>query len=1706
MDFRVPIASRLLLVLLSMAAEIPLLRSADAVNPPEKVQFDHLVSRDPYDPNLSFPKLTTPQWVGEEGVDAVVVLAIDDMREHPKYETYLRPILNRLKQIDGRAGLSIMTCRIDPKEPHLQQWIKEGVSLEVHTYDHPCPLLAKGDFSKAKGTVDRGIDLLAQIPGSRPVAFRTPCCDSLNTFSPKLMAEILARTTPEGNFLQADSSVFVLFTPDDPELDKAWVTEGAQGRFEKYIPRDRGFVNFIENYPYPYVMPGGVWQFPCIAPSDWSAQHLHKPNNPVTVEDWKRALDCTVRKQGVFDLVFHPHGWISNEQVVQFIDYAEKTYGKRVKFLPFRDCVDRLNTHLLKGHPVRNPKGGGENGVRLADLNGDRSLDVVIGNDELRATRIWDQGKQAWRDEPFPTVMKSAQLGTIHRGVPYLLSWTEEKDHKEPRAWEFRNGVWERLETSLPSTGFVSGGVQFRDLDGDGVDELLLEEGKTICRWEEDGKRWITLPWSVPAAVRLTTDMTYDTGGRLLDLDADGRLDLVASNETASLVALFDSMKTGWRVRPAAGNQEQPAFPPIAIKGQNNGWFTRGRTGYWQNETTDTKPALVETRRFNELLAFADLGRTTPEQSLRLFQVASGYHVELAAAEPLIADPVSFAWGSDGSLWVVEMADYPNGIDGQGKPGGRVRRLSDRDGDGRYDESTLFLEDLPFPTGVLPWRKGVLVTAAPDLLYAEDTDGDGKADVRKPLVTGFAPGNQQHRVNGLVWGLDNWVHCANGDSGGTIKSLATGHEFDLRGRDFRFRPDTGDIEPTSGQSQFSKCRDDWDNWFGGNNTIAARQVVLPDHYLRRNPAVAAGQVVRQLIEPAARVFPTSRTIPRFNDLHTANRFTSACGIAIGRDLALSNGAESLFICEPVHNLVSRWKLAPDPAAPSLFTAGRAPGDETAEFLSSVDNAFRPVMARTGPDGALWVADMYRAVIEHPEWIPAETQKTLDLREGHDRGRIYRVVRDGAHAARSLAIRDLTIQKLVESLDSPNGAVRDMIHLELLRRSDASAIAPLTVLARSSQYAPARCQALCILDGLNGVTPALLLERFETETDPRILRHVARLSEPHLAAEPRLGLAIINMMNNPAGVLQGAFSLGAWPDPRAAETLGRFGATSGGRAEVQSAVLSSVTAETLEEVVSAAIQTAAAETKAGRQGSDTFLGELVRMAGATGGLSMLDRIAPKILSNDRARDPAASFRQAAVVLATVERTGRGDADLRGKFPALTDRLDGLSRRATDALLDPSETLPIRLAAITVLGHLRATQQRDVVTLSGLLTPRTEMDLQKEAASALVRMPDSAAPARFLAAWPSASPVLRAHFLNLWISRGAWVPELLDALEGGKILPAEVDAAARQRLLSHKDERTRRRSETIFAARASADRGKVIAAYQPAIEPVGEAARGREVFVKTCSACHRLGDVGRDLGPSLASLAGKRPEYLLENILDPNRSVEARYLSYIAVTDSGLTHAGLLTSESATSVTLQGSDGKPVEIIRTELESLTSSGRSVMPEGLEKDITVDQMRDLLAFLRSQLPAPSPKSFVGNAPSVISPDDKGILRLPARSAAIYGTTLVFETPYQNLGYWGSADDMAVWTVDLPSARGYEVVLRLACPEGEAGKEFRIECRSERLVARTTSTGSWDRYQRIGLGTIRLPAGRSEVRIMTGEQFSGHLMDLDSLQLTPVPTMANP
>jgi putative membrane-bound dehydrogenase-like protein len=1399
---------------------------------------------DPYYPRRNSPKLVTPRWVGEPGVEAVVILAIDDLRDPAKYEAYLRPILNRLKAIDGRAPLSIMTNQVDPNDPRLRGWLEEGLSLECHTLTHPCPCLQKGDFAEAARTYHGCVDLMNQIPDNKPVAFRMPCCDSLNTVSPRFFAEIFNKTSPGGRFLAIDSSVFVVLTPDDPSLprDLVFDRDGTE-RFRKYIPFP-SFVNTIENYPYPYVIGRLCWEFPCIVPDDWVGFHLHQAGNPKTLEDLKAALDCVVLKQGVFDLVFHPYGWIKNEQVVELIDYAVTKHGKKVKFLNFRQALERLNQNLLAGDSLRSADGG-DNLIRLVDEDGDGKLDVVKGFDE------GGRGKA--------TLPGSIKLGS---------------------------------------------------------------EASTA---------------QLPPGAKLADERGRDAGLRFVDLDEDGHRDVVFSNDNEYGIFLFDRAAKRWSRKVMAGKAGSPgSLPKIAKDGTDNGFFVHSRHLWWQNEDTANLPNLVDRRSFNDLLKDVEPTGKTPEAALKSIRVAPGFVVEQVAAEPLVKDPIAFDWGADGKLWVVEMGDYPLGTDGHGKFGGVVRFLEDQDGDGRYDKETTFLEGLGFPTGIIPWRGGVIVACAPDIFFAEDRDGDGKADYREVLFTGFVEGNQQHRLNGFELGLDGWIYGANGDSGGTVRSRKTGTTTAIQGRDFRFRPDTGEFEAECGMTQYGRHRDDWGRWFGDNNPNWAWHFLFADHELRRNPHYAPPDP-RKTLEPETRAFPVSRTVARFNDLSMANHVTSANSPTPYRDELFGPWyANSLFVSEPVHNLVHRMVLKPDGVS---FRGRRGPNETDREFLASSDNWFRPTMLKTGPDGALWIADMYRYVIEHPEWIPDDWEKRLNLRAGSEQGRIYRVYPVDKKPRVIPRLDHLDTPGLVVALDSPNGWQRDTAERLLLQRRDPAAIALLRELAQNTNRPKTRVQAIWSLANLGGLDERSALAGLSDATS-EVREGVVEAVRPLLRTSSQVASSVLGLADDSAPRVRFrlALLLGDWDDPRAGEALARLAQRDGDDPWMRAAILTSAVPH---------VATFLAKLGARQGGAlpPAMVERLMSLAGSLPDRNLVDSLV-RTIGHPAGR--AGGF--AAWQLAAL--SGLFEARERAKKPMARD-LDApfapVWTAARKLAEDDSADEPTRLAAIRLLGHSAARNAADRDLLIGLLRPQSPVGLQQAAVAAVASTTDPRAPDLLVHDWKKHSPVVRGAILDALLSRPAWTSSLLSSLEDGCVPPAEIDPARRQRLLKRRDPTQRSRAEAIFAATSKA-RQSVIEAYRPALARKGDPAAGAVIFKKICASCHRFGSEGVEVGPDLASLNDKSPETLMIAILDPNRAFETRYAAFTVATVDGRVLNGLIASESATAVTLRRQEGKEDVLLRSDIQELSASGQSLMPEGVEKDVKLTELADLIAYIAS------------------------------------------------------------------------------------------------------------------------------------------------------------
>ncbi len=944
----------------------------------------------------------------------------------------------------------------------------------------------------------------------------------------------------------------------------------------------------------------------------------------------------------------------------------------------------------------------------------------------------------------------------------------------------------------------------------------------------------------------------------------------------------------------------------------------------------------------------------SPAESLAKIHVRNGFTAELAAAEPLLESPVAIDWDERGRLWVVEMVDYPLGLDGKGKPGGRVRVLEDTDGDGRYDKTTLFADGLKFPTGILTWRDGVIITAAPEILFLKDTDGDGKADVHEVLFSGFLEGNQQLRVNGLRWGLDNWVYCASGAHHGgygtatKIKSHRNGQEYAIGSRDFRFRPDTGELEAQSGPSQFGRNPDNWGNWFGEMNSWPLWHYVLQDHYIRRNPHVAAPDPVQQVVTPRnPQVFPASKAEKRFHSFNEAGHFTSACAATIYRDELLFGSDEKTrhaFTCEPFHNLVQHNLISDDGVS---FKSRRAE-EEKLDFFASEDRWCRPVMTRTGPDGALWVVDMYRYMIEHPEWLPPEGKADLlpHYRLGEERGRIYRVYSHGQPPRNITPLGTLTLPQLVNALDSPNGWQRDKAQMMLLWKKESAAVPLLEKLARKSKNPLARLHALCTLDGL-GALSSDLVERALGDPHSGVRINALRLAEPRATSGVLSAATKLTDDHDLKVRLQLACTLGEWKNHAAGKALGRLAVANYEDEFITAAVMSSALSHSLA-LVDAAVAT-------GGPALASLSEPLINMALATGQRDCLARLLKPTLTQTQNQFTVSQMEVFSQFIDTLARRKTDWRALRDdeKNDFLTRQLKfapELFAAARQLAFDDGKAATQRVAAASLLVRDETFRKEALPILAALLSPKTPGDAQRAAIKALGASGDATVPELIAKAWSALGPETRLAAIDELLTREKWAFELATRIEGGQINSAALDAARRGRLLNHSSARVKAVAQTILNTKVPSTRAKVVEEFRPALALEGDSSRGSVLFAKLCVTCHKLGSIGNDIGPNLQSVVNHPSEKLLISILDPNASIEPGFTAYSAQLSGGEELYGIIAAETGNSLVMKLPDGKTRTLLRAEITALNSSSLSLMPEGLDAGLSKQEIADLIRFLQT------------------------------------------------------------------------------------------------------------------------------------------------------------
>ncbi|MFO0895990.1 MAG: PVC-type heme-binding CxxCH protein [Pirellulales bacterium] len=947
----------------------------------------------------------------------------------------------------------------------------------------------------------------------------------------------------------------------------------------------------------------------------------------------------------------------------------------------------------------------------------------------------------------------------------------------------------------------------------------------------------------------------------------------------------------------------------------------------------------------------------SPEDSLKAIHLAPGLRAELVAAEPEVVDPVAIRFDERGRLWVVEMRDYPSGPHEGQAPQSRIRVLEDADGDGRYETAHTFAEGLAMPTGLQPWKGGVFVTLAGRLAYLKDTDGDGRADLDETWFTGFAEENEQLRANHPKLALDGFIYVASGLRGGVVRNARSGEErtVNLRSADFRFDPRSGEWDTAAGNSQFGLTFDDFGRRFLCENRHPLRHVVLEERYLRRNPLLAVPAVYENVApsDAASRIWPLTRqwTTAGFH----AGQFTAACGVEIYRGSALPREYYGhAFTCEPTGSLVHCERMRPHGA-----TFRSEPMFADREFLASTDEWFRPVNLEHGPDGALYVVDMYRQVIEHPHWMPEEMKSRLDFRAGDDRGRIYRIVAEDARldlALRSPQLAEASVAELVTALDDRNGWTRDTAFRLLLEREERECVAEIG--RRFPALDPAgRAAALWVVDAYEGLDQGLVL-RALNDKHPGVLEQACVLLEPVFSSPPlrqtRAATALQSrqfrqelFLRIPSSALErdprlgfqmvlstggASFARDSLPHPRAAweqggdpwvrrgllcvppEQLANYLATLIGYVQGQN----NPSPPGFREVVREVAQTI------GRQGSPYHAQEAMKQSASL------------------AKHP-----QGAAIVQAL-RLGLAEGLAAAKEFAAADQLAAPAAQAAEACArDANQPNDLRLQAVELLAF--TPPATTVPVLAAIATDLDARELHEAAVRSLGRQRAPEAADALLELLTKTTGPVRRTALDGLLGDDARLEKLLGAIEAGDLPPGEVDRARVEPLRQHTKAAIRARVEALWPARNQEDLARVRPSYLAALAGPTDPARGRELFRQHCATCHRVSGIGTAVGPDIAELLGRTREQLLNDVLEPSQAIDGAYQAYLVITTDGRQHTGLLAAETDYTLTLKQADNQETPILRREIERIQSTGASFMPAGFEKTLDPQSMADVIAFLK-------------------------------------------------------------------------------------------------------------------------------------------------------------
>ncbi len=878
----------------------------------------------------------------------------------------------------------------------------------------------------------------------------------------------------------------------------------------------------------------------------------------------------------------------------------------------------------------------------------------------------------------------------------------------------------------------------------------------------------------------------------------------------------------------------------------------------------------------------------TVEASRAAIELDGPYEAQLVAAEPLVRDPVEMIWDAKGRCYVADMIDYPLGA-GPGKaPLSRIQQLIDENQDGRYDRAITFAAEMDHVQGLLPYRDGLIATTRTDILYLRDTNGDGIADERKPLIQGFNPNHSQLQVSAPRWGLDNRVYFNNGlDTKEIYPAGSPEQKQNFARSNLRWDPTTGTLEPSAGFGQYGGCFDDFGHHFFCSNRSPVMFAVMPQPAVTRNPLAGIAQGWEDIAPsgPETRVYPLQLTHTTA-DAHAGTN-TAACGLGVYRGDLMPELRNQIFVCDPTGQLVTRYRVEPNGASLKATRVG-----DHSEFFRSRDEWCRPVNVTTGPDGAMYICDIYRRYIDHARFFPEEFAKTHDLRAGEHEGRIWRIVPKGSrprqiqgasahpgevakwlwhpNAWQVETARRLLFETGQTELASPNLASSEF---DLLNWNGVSTMGMMDAISAAAGHANARIRFAAVIQ----------LGRFGYNDDTVCAACLKALAPDY--EDVWMHRAVLSSTGSQAGRILAALLR----DPKFAGTH--------------------------------------TEAKA------AFVRSLVTCAGSpeefATALSVLDQQKGQLL-----------WWKAALLQGLAGKSLKPHPEAATEIAALQAQADALLTEAT-APLDQ------RLACISLLSQRPWDKAEPVVR--ALLAEGQPKEIADAAMALLKKFPaDKTAPLLY-ELLPKLGPAARMDVVKLLTANGSTVRGFFERIERGEIPKAFVDAETRWRYLRPKQP-LHELAVKLFGS-PSADRAAVITQYADVLKTKGSADRGHQVFASVCVACHRLQNEGAEVGPPIADVRIKEKEALLSDILDPNRMVEARWMAYQIDTKDGRSLTGLIAAETASEVTLKAAGGFTEVLPRAAIKEMKCLDISLMPVGLEGGINKEQMADLLAYLKNE-----------------------------------------------------------------------------------------------------------------------------------------------------------